>query len=913
MATLRLESVLGRGSYGVVHRATLQKTPVAVKTMPLAETKAVANELNKMRLAANHTNVVALLADFVHDDTAYLVLELCQLGSVADLIAHDGRPGLDEHVARAVCADAAAGLAHLHDACAIAHRDVKAGNLLVCADGTTKLGDLGIAARLGSHDSGTVVGSPLWMAPEMIDRGVFDASVDVWALGITLLEMLEGQPPLADSKPTVSAMFNIVSNPAPTLREPSKWSDECARFADACLRKEPAERLPAHQLARAPWCATASREALLMRYRDGPTRHAAAAAASGSAHHDEVLVAMAADILPSLLAEPPLAPSLRVRRVVGCPSTPPLAPRLSSDERSSGTAEATIRLEATARFGEESLPSLSRRQSGPSPVTSSASLASTLRLEPDESSPSHDPESSSTLRVQPPEGAPSSPQQSRCEPPTLPLLSPRAAGTFSSLAHPLRGGRHVAVTRVDPSTITPHHASAFNEEPLAFVEAALAGGKRPADVARFVIASASVSKERLGALFATGAEAAGLLATALYEQLDLGRFDVDHALRIALALSLLPQGRAEIGEALRTILPAFGAAYAASSGDVAGGRAATHGTELARDADDLALLSLLLLRVGAGTPASEKLSLPAFLRAAHDIEPRVELPKKRLATLYDKVTRRPFRPCVPVAAAEDKEGQPVEALPPRPTHVGWLLKEPRSDHSGWHRRWCRVGEGELQVFKSAESTQPLRAVQLRSMRVRPVATGARKLHKHTQALFELHPAGAPTTNVQAFEQGLHSRYTFAAESPDERAVWIEAMRAYTGEEARARPMGAGAGVAAGQLTGAADTRLLAAEATELFRQSIVSRHGGARLGRPWLGSVRVSEANSRRREREGIGSLPSLGEGAKRATRVSAGVSRAAVSRSPGGVGGSDGGLRRSVGLESLDGLRLFFEGFFRR
>lgn len=315
-ATLTVGPLIGRGSYGVVHKGRLNRRDVAVKIVPLDGTGAAAEvrkEVSLMRTAA-HDCTVTLLAEFEFQENAWLVLELCEMGSVADLLAHRGGSTLTEPQVAAVGSATARGLAHLHDNLHLVHRDIKAGNLLLTASGEVKLADFGIArATDGAAAKGTTIGSPLWMAPEMIEEGRLDAAVDVWALGITLIEMAEGAPPLAHLRPQHYAMFRIVTDPPPKLKEPTAWSADFVTTLAMCLRKPYAERPKARELAALGWCTRASSAALL-------PLCAGASGAGGPLADAPMPVDGTSQMawLPSLLGPgPPLEGLLPVCRVVG--------------------------------------------------------------------------------------------------------------------------------------------------------------------------------------------------------------------------------------------------------------------------------------------------------------------------------------------------------------------------------------------------------------------------------------------------------------------------------------------------------------------------------------------------------------------------------------------------------------------
>lgn len=228
---------IGKGSYGEVWRGVVRgrgaarAVNVAAKVVPLdgSNIGAVQHEVELQREAGKHPSIVGLLGCFHHDEAAWILLELCAT-SVCDALLHFGP--LEERMIAAVCAGTLRGLHWLHASCRIVHRDIKCANLMLSAGGEVQIADFGIASRLSDTGNpsdagspsrspgqpatprvGTVIGSPLWMAPEMIADGLCDTPVDVWSLGICALEMAEMQPPHAAMQPPLRAMYRIACLP----------------------------------------------------------------------------------------------------------------------------------------------------------------------------------------------------------------------------------------------------------------------------------------------------------------------------------------------------------------------------------------------------------------------------------------------------------------------------------------------------------------------------------------------------------------------------------------------------------------------------------------------------------------------------------------------------------------------------
>ncbi|KAM4828741.1 myosin-IIIa [Thomomys bottae] len=252
--TWEITETIGKGTYGKVFKVLNKKNgqKAAVKILdPIHDIdEEIEAEYNILRALSDHPNVVKFYGiyfkkDRLHGDKLWLVLELCNGGSVTDLVKGCLRRGerMSELLIAYILHEALMGLQHLHSNKTI-HRDIKGNNILLTTEGGVKLVDFGVSAQLTStrHRRNTSVGTPFWMAPEVIAceqqlDTTYDARCDTWSLGITAIELGDGDPPLADLHP-MRALFKIPRNPPPTLRQPQLWSAEFNDFISKCLIKD---------------------------------------------------------------------------------------------------------------------------------------------------------------------------------------------------------------------------------------------------------------------------------------------------------------------------------------------------------------------------------------------------------------------------------------------------------------------------------------------------------------------------------------------------------------------------------------------------------------------------------------------------------------------------------------------------
>lgn len=229
----------GQGASGAVYLAETKSTgkKVAIKQMDMnvqPRKELIINEILVMK-DSQHKNIVNFLDSYLRGSSdLWVIMEYMEGGSLTEIIENNEFKLSEKQIAT-ICFETLKGLQHLHKK-HIIHRDIKSDNVLLDATGNVKITDFGFCAKLTDQRNkrATMVGTPYWMAPEVVKQKEYDAKVDVWSLGIMTIEMIEGEPPYLNEEP-LKALYLIATNGTPKLKKPELLSNSIKKFLSICL------------------------------------------------------------------------------------------------------------------------------------------------------------------------------------------------------------------------------------------------------------------------------------------------------------------------------------------------------------------------------------------------------------------------------------------------------------------------------------------------------------------------------------------------------------------------------------------------------------------------------------------------------------------------------------------------------
>ncbi|NWH85366.1 M4K3 kinase, partial [Aegithalos caudatus] len=203
-----------------------------------------------------HPNIVAYFGSYLRRDKLWICMEFCGGGSLQD-IYHVTGPLSEQQIAY-VSRETLQGLYYLHSKGKM-HRDIKGANILLTDNGHVKLADFGVSAQITATIAKrkSFIGTPYWMAPEVaaVERkGGYNQLCDLWAVGITAIELAELQPPMFDLHPMRALFLMTKSNfQPPKLKDKMKWSNSFHHFVKMALTKNPKKRPTAEKLLQHPF------------------------------------------------------------------------------------------------------------------------------------------------------------------------------------------------------------------------------------------------------------------------------------------------------------------------------------------------------------------------------------------------------------------------------------------------------------------------------------------------------------------------------------------------------------------------------------------------------------------------------------------------------------------------------------
>ncbi|XP_041087840.1 serine/threonine-protein kinase 10-like [Polyodon spathula] len=247
---------LGDGAFGKVYKARCKSTGVLVasKVIQVKSEEELEDYVTEIDILASccHGNIVRLFDALLFENRLSILIEFCP-GGALDAIMLELERGLSEPQIQVVCKQTLQALEYLHGN-KIIHRDLKTGNILLTMEGDVKLADFGVSAKNTStlQKRATFIGTPYWMAPEVIQcetskDAPYSCKADIWSLGITLIEAAEMEPPYHELNP-MRVLLKITKSEPPSLSQPRLWSSDFKDFLRRALEKNVEARGTAGQL-----------------------------------------------------------------------------------------------------------------------------------------------------------------------------------------------------------------------------------------------------------------------------------------------------------------------------------------------------------------------------------------------------------------------------------------------------------------------------------------------------------------------------------------------------------------------------------------------------------------------------------------------------------------------------------------
>lgn len=248
---------IGKGAYGRVYKGLdlengdfVAIKQVSLENIPQEDLNIIMQEIDLLK-NLNHKNIVKYLGSLKTKTHLHIILEYVENGSLANIIKPNKFGPFPESLVVLYISQVLEGLVYLHEQ-GVIHRDIKGANILTTKEGLVKLADFGVATKLNEADLNThsVVGTPYWMAPEVIEMSGVCAASDIWSVGCTVIELLTCVPPYYDLQP-MPALFRIVQDVHPPI--PDGLSADITDFLHQCFKKDAMQRPDAKTLLLHPW------------------------------------------------------------------------------------------------------------------------------------------------------------------------------------------------------------------------------------------------------------------------------------------------------------------------------------------------------------------------------------------------------------------------------------------------------------------------------------------------------------------------------------------------------------------------------------------------------------------------------------------------------------------------------------